>query len=219
MSLKFQFTITPKTPLLMHADDIEAADRLKAWRQDPKNQDVSVPGDDRSPAWTWMSGCYTDGKQLVMPADNLSAALLQAGMSMPLKGNKTFKELSQTGLFLVEDFFPLLVDGKPILKADIDKLAALTFAEQAAAVKELGFSLFVKRAKVGSSKHVRVRACFDNYECRGTVEVLAKELPEERVRQMFDIAADKKGWGDGRPGSPRRPWRFGRMNIELKKVA
>ena len=218
MTQKYKFTLRTKTPLLMHADDIEASDRIKAWRTDPKNQDISVPGDDRSPPWTWMNGTYTDGKQVAMPADCLSAGLLQAGMAMPLKGNKTFKELSQTGIFIVEDFFPLLIDGKPILKADIDALAQLPFPEQVIAVKNLGFSLFIKRVKIGSAKHVRVRACFDKYECSGTFEITAKEFTDDRVHQLWEIFADKKGWGDGRPGSPRRPWRFGRCHVELVKL-
>jgi hypothetical protein len=218
MGTVFQFTITAKTPLLMHKDDVEASDRLKEWRTDPKNQDSSVPGDDRSPAWTWMTHCYSNGKVLAMPADNLSAALLQAGMAMPLKGNKTFKELSQTGLFIVEDFFPLLIGGREIPNEEIEALTKLPFREQAEGVKKLGFTLLVKRAKVGQAKHVRVRACFAEYTCKGTVEVVAKELTDDRVNMMFDIAGDKKGWGDGRPGSPRRPWRFGRFNVVLKKV-
>jgi hypothetical protein len=216
----YKFTITPKTPILMHADDIEAADRLQIWRKDPKNKNKGVKGDDRSPPWTWMTGVYTNGECIAIPRDCLQASLAQGAALVEIpnsKRGKTYKELIHTALSIVEDFLPLFVDGKTIPKTAIDELIGLTFAEQAAAVKQLGFSLFVKRARIGTSKHVRVRAKFDNYHCGGTFKVLKDELIEERLRMICAHAGDK-GILDGRPGAPSRPWPFGVYNIELEKL-
>ena len=52
---KVAFELVGEMPLLMHWDNIEGGDTLKEWRQDPKNKNQSVPGDDRSPSWTWQT--------------------------------------------------------------------------------------------------------------------------------------------------------------------
>ena len=45
----------------MHQDDVELGDELKEWRKDPANSNLSTPGDDRTPPWTWKSYIYNDG--------------------------------------------------------------------------------------------------------------------------------------------------------------
>jgi hypothetical protein len=47
----YEVTMTGTQPLLLHADDIEWADRMSAWKDDPANKKTSKAGDDRSPAW------------------------------------------------------------------------------------------------------------------------------------------------------------------------
>lgn len=217
--MKFQFTLNSLSPLLLHADDVEKADMLKQWRSDPANKNISVPGDDRSPPWTWQTYLYTDGTHLTIPADNLSPCLMQGAAQMILKKQKTFKEVSQTGLFIGEDHFPILINGKPIESAKIDAIANKTFAEQAQAVKPLGLTLFVKRAPVGGkSKHVRVRARADKWSITGTIEILVPEITEERLNEMFRIAGFYKGLCDWRPGS-KTPGRFGRFEHTLTKLS
>lgn len=109
----YKFKFTSRTSMLMHADDVEAADRLKEWRKDPSNSDLSTPGDDRSPPWTWRTYLYA-GKingqmEIVVPQSNVMAALRYAGSQMTLKGNKTFKKLSQSGISIDEEFCKLEV--------------------------------------------------------------------------------------------------------------
>ena len=48
---QFRYTLTGIAPLLHHKDDVELSDELSAWRLDPANKNLSVKGDDRSPAW------------------------------------------------------------------------------------------------------------------------------------------------------------------------
>lgn len=213
---KFRFTLTGVTPLLLHADDVEKSDAVKAWQKAPENKGLSVAGDDRSPPWIWQTYCYTDGKHVCVPSDNLSAALRQAGGMMTLKGNKTFKEASQAGLFLAEDFYPIDIEGKHVTVKSLQAIADKPFAQQASAVESLGFTLFVKRAKVGNNKHVRVRARFDTWQLSGTVEITSKEFDAKSVQELFELAGKYKGIGDWRPGSPKSPGRFGRFSAELK---
>ncbi len=216
--MKFKFTLKGVSPLLVHADDVELSDKVKAWQMDPVNKPISVPGDDRSPAWTWQTYAYTDGKHLTVPADCLMACLIQAAAQVMLKAPKSFKEAAACGLFLQDDHMPILVGGKPISAPAVVKLSELTFAEQAEGVKKLGFDLFVKRAKVGQAKHVRVRPRFTGWELKSEIHVLAKEITEKHLRQIFDIAGFYKGLCDWRPGSPKKPGRFGRFEAKLEKI-
>jgi hypothetical protein len=134
---------------------------------------------------------------------------------MTLKGTKSFKEASQVGLFLVEDHFPILIGGKPIALKSIQALWDLDFESQLEKVHELGFDLLVKRARVNSTQHVRVRPMFDGWEIRGHVDIVAPEIKEPDLKKMFEIAGFYKGLGDWRPGSPKSPGRFGRFNPTL----
>ena len=216
--MKFKFVLKGLSPLLVHADDVQLSDNVKAWQMDPVNKPLSVPGDDRSPAWTWQTYCYTDGEHLTVPADCLTACLIQAAAQVSLKGKKTFKEAVACGLFLKDDHMPILIKGKPISARGVTALTDLTFAEQAEGAKKLGFDLYVKRAKVGQAKHVRVRPRFSDWELKGEIHILAKEITEVHLRQIFDIAAFYKGLCDWRPGSPKKPGRFGRFAVEMEKI-
>lgn len=40
----YNVVLTGKTPLLLHRDNIEVADQLERWRQDPSNQKLSTVG-------------------------------------------------------------------------------------------------------------------------------------------------------------------------------
>lgn len=216
--MKCTYKITGVSPLLVHSDDVEKSDMLTKWRKDGKNKAVSTRGDDRSPAWTWQTYLYTDGVSLVIPTDNLSACIREAATTMTLSGMKSFKEASMCGLVFHDDFLPIIGPlDRAIQASEIDALAEMTFAEQSEAVKALGFSLFVKRAKVGSAKHVRVRPRFDQWSLSGTVEVIAKEIEFDHLKEMFELGGFYKGLCDWRPGSPKRPGRFGRFTAEIKK--
>lgn len=116
--LYFGFKFVGVTPMLMHADDVEASDRLKEWRTDSTNKEMSVPGDDRSPPWTWRTYLYAgtigEIRQIVMPQENIAAALRYAGSQLILKGNKTFKKLSVSAISVQSEFCPLKVGLGPI---------------------------------------------------------------------------------------------------------
>ena len=213
----YEFKLTGLTPLLIHADDVEASDRLQEWRKSPVNKDLSVPGDDRSPPWTWQTYLYRDDVCLTVPCDNLSVSLRQAGAEKILKKQTTFKSLTQSGLFMVGEHMPLLVNGSPI---DADKIAAIEgpFADHAEAVKKYGFRLFVKRATVGQSKHVRVRPRFDEWALTGQIRVVAAAITEEILRELLTIAGFSKGLCDWRPSAKKSPGPYGTFSVELKRV-
>jgi len=216
MSYKLRFTLTGEMPLLMHADNVEEADTLTQWRKDPANKNVSVSGDDRSPPWTWQAYLYHDGENVAIPSANLAVCIRQAAAQIILKKQKTFKELSQSGMMATAEFLDLRVGGQPIAMADVLALREQSFAEQSEAARKMGFRLDVRRARVGQSKHVRVRPRFDTWTADGVLEVIAPELKIEIVDQMFQIAG-RVGLGDWRPGC-KTPGPFGMFSAKLKKA-
>jgi hypothetical protein len=213
---KYRFTLTGFMPLLMHADNIEGSDELQEWRKQPSNKGMSVAGDDRSPAWTWQTYCYHDANHIVMPSENVMVALRQAGAQMILKKQKTFKEITQSGLLISTESCELRNDGKQIRWSDIIGMRDSTFAEQSAACKRLGFDLFVKRARVGTSKHVRVRPKFSQWIVSGEILVLKPEITGEILQQLFELAG-KAGLCDWRPAG-KTPGPYGQADAVVSEI-
>ena len=212
--LQVQFTLTGLTPLLFHADDVQESDRLMEWRKDPQNKNLSVPGDDRSPAWTWQTYLYSDGEHLAWPSDNLMVGLRTAGAQMILKRQKTFKEVTQSGLIMNTEFCDFFSGDRKIPMADIMKLEDKPFKKQFDAAKQLGFELFMKRARVNKAKHVRVRARFKDWSIVGAVTVRSPEINFEVLEHLFEIAG-RCGQGDWRPACST-PGIFGQFTSKLK---
>lgn len=209
----YQFSLKGTMPLLMHADDVEAADMLEAWRKAPENKNLSKAGDDRSPSWTWQTYCYTDGDYIAMPSANIMVCLRQAGAQVIMKKQKTFKELTQSGMLIDAEFCTFLSAGKQVPVSFLKSIENKPFGDQAKAVEKHGIKLFAKRAKIGQSKHIRVRPRFNAWEVRGSVHVVAPELTESVVRQLFDLAG-RVGICDWRPGC-KTPGPFGMFTAEI----
>jgi hypothetical protein len=207
-------TITGTTALLMHADNIDWADEMEAWKNNPKNKAMSKAGDDRTPPWRWI-GClnYDDPKKgvITIPSEYIMASMMGGATQVPTgKGKGTFKAQSQSGLLCSDFHWPLLIHGKTVSMADILKLRELeTFKEHRDAVAKLGFSLFVKRAKIGNAKHVRVRPKFDNWSATGQIHIVDPQITKETLGTILEIAGRLKGLGDWRPGAPQKPGPWG----------
>lgn len=218
--MEYAFTLTGRMPILFHADDVEAADELMKWRKSAENKSVSVPGDDRSPPWTWQTYLYHDGEHVAVPQENIMAALGKAGAAIPkAKGRGSFKAESQSGLVILSEYCEFRSNGKQVPMSAITALSGLAFAEQAAGAKKLGFELLVKRATVGQAKHVRVRAKFRAWSIHGTIEVLDPIIDASTLAEMFDIAGRKVGLLDWRPGSPKKPGPYGTFRSEVKPLS
>lgn len=213
-----EFKLIGVTPLLMHADDVDMSDMLSEWRKNPSNKGQSVAGDDRSPAWTWQTYSYLDEEGfLSIPSDNLGSCLRRAGSKIILKKQTTFKELTCSGLQIPSDFLEFLVNGDKIQFSQFVENRSEKFVDQRKRAQAAGFDLLVKRAPIGTSKHVRVRPRFKNWEVNGTIQVTAPEFDEERLNQLFTIAGTV-GLGDWRPGSPKSPGRFGMFEAKVKML-
>lgn len=206
----------------MHWDNIDWADELARWRTDPANKGKSKPGDDRSPAWSWVGSVYNDGAQVVVPSDSIASCLMKSGAMVPVPGGKngkTFKAQTQSGMMTGEESWPLLVNGRPIAYAAIDSLRSVNdFIEHRERAAALGFSLFTKRAKVGANKHVRVRPRFDTWALRGTLVVWDDQLTEAALRNIVEYAGRYVGLGDWRPGAPKSPGHYGMFTAAIREA-
>lgn len=204
------------TPLLMHWDNIEWADQMEIWRADPANKRLSKAGDDRTPAFRWIGCVYHDGKAVSISADNLARCLMEGGAMVPVpggRGNKTFKSQTQSGMKVDSMFVTLMSAGKAISWPKIEALIKEpSFPAHLAAVKQMGFKLFTKRARIGATKHIRVRPCFDNWSLEFTISVWDEQITEDVLTSLFDYAGNYKGLCDWRPGS-KTPGPYGMFKL------
>lgn len=230
-TILYHVVLTSKSPLLMHNDNIEFTEAVNKWRKDPQNKRISVAGDDRSPAWTWVGYCYTNGLKgsegrLVIPSDNIMTCLREAGAKMPTgKGKQTFKSITQCGFQLTDVGFKLYNNGEEVATDWINELVGDNeFEHHKEAVEAHGFDLNIKRAKIGSgaraTKHVRVRPQFTNWSAEGDIQVIDPEvtgLTHEVCQRLFEIAGSIIGLGDWRP-SCASAGVFGRFGANVSLV-
>lgn len=222
MSREYEVTLTGLEPLLMHHDNLAWASILNKWVKDPNNKKNSVAGDDRTPAWRWLACLYVEGNTVGIPSDNLMTMLREGASKITLKGNTTYKKLVAAGLVVNEILWDLVLPNGKVIKWDED-LKALTeendYSKHEEAAEALGFSLFAKRAAVGSSKHVRVRPKFPaGWKASGTVTVFEESITDEILEMIFSFGGRYSGIGDWRPSSPKSPGPYGRFEAEVKKL-
>lgn len=219
---QYQVTLTGLTPLLMHNDNLSFAEKVKAWQKDPANKELSVAGDDRSPAWTWVGHSYHDGKHFNMPADNLMTLLREGGAKVINKGKETFKKQTQAGIMIDGQGFDILVNDALLPIQPFSELIGHNeFADHLERAEEHGFELLVKRAKVRQSKHVRVRPMFREWKAQGTFTVMDEELSgltRPIIERILTQAGALVGLGDWRPSSPKSSGTFGRFQPEIEPI-
>lgn len=212
------------TPLLLHADNLGFSEKVKRWQKDPANKEASVAGDDRSPAWIWLGYLYQNKKVVGMPSDNLMTMLREGGAKVKTGRQETFKKQTQSGILIDQEQWTLRVgpNGDEIKVADLNHLLGVSdFDQHLEVVEKLGFELLVKRAKVGTQKHVRVRPMFRTWAVEGTLTVLDAEvygITKEILKTILNQAGALIGLGDWRPSSPRSSGTFGKFTSEIKLI-
>lgn len=226
----YKIDITGATPLLLHRDNIEWADRMQQWGKDPANKKVSVAGDDRTPAFRWIGCLYVNSGLLTVDSDQLMTMLREGGAMCPVgKGAKTYKRQTQSSLLVNEVGWPIRVGDDKLIPYDrvaapnaplvvADLLKESDFEKHCAAASSLGFSLFCKRASVGDAKHLRVRPRFDTWSISGTITCLTDDISEATLRLILTQAGASCGLGDWRPSAPKSPGPFGRFTVTVTPI-
>jgi hypothetical protein len=143
----------------------------------------------------------------------------KVGAMVPVPGGKmgkTFKSQTQSGMMSVQPFWQLTIEGSPIAWADLLALKdEAKFSEQKSSCESLGFELLVKRAKIGTSKHVRVRPQFKRgWEARGVLAVWDEQIDLNALKQILEYAGQYKGLCDWRPGG-RTPGPYGTFEAKV----
>lgn len=214
-----------RTPFIPHHDNLNWADEMESWKNNPSNKKHSRAGDDRSPAFRWLGSLYHDGEVLAIPQDNIMKSFME-GAAMVLvpggKNGKTFKAQSQSGMLAAEPYWPLMIPkngtGKPQTIPVAPLLALrdeLDFMKHRETVAAMGFELFLKRAKIGASKHVRVRPRFDRWSVTGTVHVWDDQITDAVLTDIMRQAGLYKGIGDWRASSPKSPGPYGAFSASI----
>jgi hypothetical protein len=218
-SRTYKITMTGVTPLLMHQQDNSWQEQVKKWQKDPANKQVSVAGDDRSPAWTWIGYLYQNAGLVAMPSDNLMTLIREGASRIIVKKNETFKRMSQSGIVVNEIAWPITVNGEQVPTKGLKSLIGeKDFEKHEQAATKLGFSLFLKPSKIGMVKHIRVRPRFDIWSCSGTATVFEEKITTDVLRQIFTLGGVYAGVCDWRPSSPKGPGPFGKFTAEIEEV-
>lgn len=217
---RYAVTLTGETALLMHADNLVWAEAMNRWQMDPENKKLSVAGDDRTPAWRWIGNLYHEMGRVVIPSDNLMTVLREGGTKVLTgKNQKSFKAQTQSGIIIDQSAWDLTVDGATIPFEPIKALVGVAdFEKHEEVVTGLGFELFVKRAKIGAAKHVRVRPRFDTWAVTGSLTVIDDTITTSILASILTMAGTYCGLGDWRPSSPKSPGPFGKFTAEIKEL-
>jgi len=219
---QYKITMTGTTPLLMHSDSVEWADKLQKYRE--KNKKTGVKGDDRSPPWTWIGYPYFEGGKVGMCTDNISTMMREAAAGIVVPGakggKKTFKSQSQSGIIVDDLLWPIITPLGEVASAPVHELEMENdFAIHEQRARELGFRLFVKRVRMPGSnrKNVRVRPCFDTWTLIGTLTVLDQQITTEILTEIYSIGGEYKGIGDWRPSSGA-PGQYGKFVAKVEEI-
>lgn len=217
----YDVKITGTTPLLMHWDNLDWADEMSAWKENPENKKFSKAGDDRTPAWRWFGCLYNDGTHVSIPSDNLMRCLMEGGTMVLVPGGKsgkTFKSQSQSGLMITSPFWPL-IGSKGLIEIEALQplLTETDYPTHCAEVRKYGMTLFAKRARIGQSKHIRVRPRFEEWSISGQILVTDDQITTEVLKLIFDAAGRYKGLGDWRPSS-KTPGSYGMFKTEIAEA-
>jgi hypothetical protein len=217
--ITYRITITGTQPMLHHADSIEWADAMDEWKLDKDSKKGSKAGDDRSPAWRWLGSLYHDGVQVIIPTENIMRCLMEGGAMVPTgSGKKTFKSQTQSGIQPTSIGWPLLIGGETVPVAKILSLnGEKDFAKHRQAALDHGFSLYLKRAKIGQSKHVRVRPRFEVWGAVGELVVTDEQITDRVMNDITEMAGRYKGLGDWRPGA-KTPGPYGMFVAAISRV-
>lgn len=218
---KYRVELIGKNDLLMHKDNIDWAERVRKWQTDPRNKGKSVPGDDRYPGWVWIGCLYHHGGLVVIDSDNIMSMLRDGGKKIKVgKTKASLKAVTQSGIICNEIGWPLMLgpERKTINARELLEMVEVdAFDDHADAAAEAGFELFVKRARIGQKKHVRVRPRFADWRAAGTLTVTDESLTKDVLQQILDMAGNLCGIGDWRPGAPT-PGQFGTFTVTIDAI-
>ena len=212
----YEFTLTGTFPVLFHSDLPTKADLYEEWLKTPESRGTPK-GDDRFPAWKWQTYLPDDGEIVAFPNIDVMAAIKNGAKKVTLRGNESYWRAATTGIYVSTEYCRFEGPKGPIKCDLLQKIATKTFAEQSKEVQKLGGTLNVVRVPVnnGKSKHIRVRAKFDQWIVKGQMMVIHDIIPPDKLKEIMELAGRLGGLGDYRPSS-RKPGLYGQFEAVYK---
>jgi hypothetical protein len=138
----------------------------------------------------------------------------KAGAQITLKKQKTFKELTQSGLLIPTDCLFFSNGGQRINMTEFVEHRDEKFNLQVERTRKHGFDLLSKPVTVGTARHIRVRPMFKSWEVSGTINISAEEFDLDKLTELFEKAG-YLGLGDWRPGC-KNPGNHGMFEASIK---
>jgi hypothetical protein len=144
----------------------------------------------------WKKTVYFDEKiGVYLPASNVEAALIEAAKQFKISGRATATKFFKSGVFIMDDTLPLLVNGNRI--TDINNI-----------------EVDKRTVKNPSTKgrNVRYRAIFRQWQTKFRIMISSDDyIKEDLLKQTFEYAGLYVGLCDYRP-------RFGRFVLKSLKA-
>jgi len=136
----------------------------------------------------FMGGLYTDGKNYLIPSDNIEGTLIESARK------EKMGKIARAAIFCEEDFILSKFDGpKPSDKR---------FADPACIDKRM--------VKVQSNRILRTRPKFTNWESTGTITFDSSQIDRDDIERFIKRAGYQCGLGDYRP-------KYGRFEAKIIK--
>lgn len=215
---QYDFTLTGSTPVIFHSNIVEKADLFEEWLKSDASANTPK-GDDRYPAWKWQLYVPTDEDAVAFPNVDVMAAIKNGAKKVTLRGQTTYLRDATTGIHVATEFCRFESPKGPLTVKWMQKVATMTYAEQAQEVKKMGGRLRLDRLPInnGKSKNVRVRAEFPTWTVSGRIMVLHDMVPKDVFSKILENAGRYGGLGDYRPSS-KKPGPYGQFTATIKAV-
>lgn len=153
----------------------------------------------------WLTTMYTDQDgMLVQPASHLEGALIRAGTSFKIKGQKqkTYKDIIRAFVYVCPDNIVHLRNGTPVIAPTAELLENPTPFLSVSIMR-----VVVQRAAVARSRLLIA----PGWELSFQMQVLEEQLSPEALKTILEFAGNSVGIGDYRP-------RYGRFNVNSFNV-
>lgn len=214
---QYDFTLTGTMPLIFHSNIVEKADLYEKWLSS-EEASGTPKGDDRYPAWKWQLYVPTDEEVVAFPDVDVMAAIKNGARKVVLRGSTTYLRDATTAIYVSTNFCRFEGSKGPLAVKWMQKIATMTYAEQAQEVKKVGGRLRLDRLPINNkTKMVRVRPEFSQWTVSGRLMVIHDMIPKEKLVEILRNAGRYGGLGDYRPSS-RRPGPYGQFEATIKPL-
>lgn len=200
------FRISGVTPILMHCG--QTADPLNNFARSMKRlsgkRNKTDEDHEEMSRLEWWAGLYLNEAPEIAGSSSVKLAPDSALVLPAHLLDSCIREGARKGKMGKQASAGCIVDGDGCFQTDTDDIMAMSVSPR-----------YTHRAavKVGTSKVMRTRPIFHDWQCTFSVSVDTSVIEVEQILMALDAAGKLVGVGDWRPGAPRGG-SFGRFQAE-----